>query len=305
MAVPTYTPPNVLLSDAKTGYIPYSTEEITLDAIQQNSAYMQLARAETMTTLQKKFYYMTGIGAYWVSETERIQTSKPTWQEAEMKAHKLGVIIPASREFLTYTVSDFFAQMQPRVAEAFYKKFDQAALYGLDNPYTQSIVNSATTAGQVVTAGANKYDDLNEAMGMIEQHDLSPTGIAARRTQMQVYRGTKDTTGLPIFNAPTAGAPGTLLGLPLSYVPQGSADPASEVTEFIGDWQYARYGILQGIRYEILTEATLTTVAASDASGAPVSLAERDMMALKATMMVGMIVLKDEAFSVIETPATP
>ncbi len=42
-----------------------------------------------------------------------------------MTSKKLGVIIPVSKEFLRYSVTDFFTQMRPAIAEAFAIKFDQ------------------------------------------------------------------------------------------------------------------------------------------------------------------------------------
>lgn len=71
----------------------------------------------------------------------------------------------------------------------------------------------------------------------------------------------------------------------------------------LGDWDYARYGILQGIEYSISEDATLTTLDADDASGKPVSLFERDMFALRATMHIGYMNVKPEAFGAL-TPAS-
>ena len=40
--------------------------------------------------LKRKIYlFSKGVGAYWVSETERIQTSKPEYAQAEMEAKRL------------------------------------------------------------------------------------------------------------------------------------------------------------------------------------------------------------------------
>ena len=50
-----------------------------------------------------------------------------------------------------------------------------------------------------------------------------------------------------------------------------------------------------GINYEILTEATLQGTLDSD--GKPLSLAEQDMVAIKATMRLGFLVVKDDAFA--------
>ena len=45
-----------------------------------------------------------------------------------MRAFKLGVILPVTKEFLNYTYSQFFEEMKPMIAEAFYKKFDEAGI---------------------------------------------------------------------------------------------------------------------------------------------------------------------------------
>lgn len=59
-----------------------------------------------------------------------------------MRSHKLGVIVVASREFLNYTYSQFFEAMKPQIAEQFYKKFDEAGLLNVDNPFAQSVEQS-------------------------------------------------------------------------------------------------------------------------------------------------------------------
>src|SRR5690554_164031 len=136
----TFNPANVLLQDAKTGKIPSEQGELVLKEFLTQSAVTQLAKPEVMTKPVKEFTYLAeGPGAYWVGEAERIQTSKATWLTARMEAKKLGVILPVSKEFLKYTVKDFFAQMGPAIAEAFYTKFDQAALFGNDSPYAAGV----------------------------------------------------------------------------------------------------------------------------------------------------------------------
>ena len=67
-----------------------------------------------------------------------------------MRSHKLGVIIVASREYLNYTYSRFFEAMKPQIAEQFYKKFDEAGLLNVDNPFKQSVEQSATANNNVV-----------------------------------------------------------------------------------------------------------------------------------------------------------
>lgn len=298
MARPDYTPANVMLQDAKTGVIPATEGSLIMKDIMSNSAIMKLAKNEPMEKPKKTFTYLAkGVGAYWVSETERIQTSKPEYAQAEMEAKKVGVIIPLSKEFLKWTASDFFAEVKPLIAEAFYKKFDQAVLFGTDSPYNTAtsgkpLVTGATEKGNEVTDTNNLYADLSAMLGSIEDEELDPNGILTTRSFKSKMRNSLDNNGYPLFDAKS----NNILDLPLSYTGKDVFDKEKSLA-LMGDWDYARYGILQGIEYAISEDATLTTLTASDASGQPVSLFERDMFALRATMHIGYMNLKPEAFS--------
>lgn len=295
-----FNPDTTTMQDAKTGKIPTNTSDQIITTVKNGSALMKLAKAVPMTKPVEEFTYMTGVGAYWVNEAERIQTSKPTFVHAEMRAHKMAVIIPTTKENLNYSVTNFFGLMQPEIAEAFYKKFDEAGFSGVNSPYANSILKAATNATNTIFETANKYDDINEAIALIEEHDLEPNGMATIRKQRVKYRATKDGNGMPIFNTATSNKVDDVLGLPIAYVPK-DAFGSDEAVEFVGDWDKAFYGILRGIEYEILTEATLTTV--KDANGNPLNLAERDMAAIKATFSIGFMIAKEEAFSVVKPAA--
>ena len=301
MAVPNYTPDNVLLQDAKTGFIPQEQGNLVVKDVMRGSAVMQLAKAEEMTAPKKTFTYLAdGLGAYWVSETERIQTSKPQYLQAEMEAKKVGVIIPLSKEFLRYTAKDFFNEVRPLIAETFYKKFDAAALFGTDTPYGDSgkaIFTGATEEGNVIADTGNLYEDANGVISLIEENDHDPNGILTTRSFRGKMRGEADINGRPLFDGPS----NELLGLPIAYT-QGASFDKTKAQALFGDWDYARYGILQGIEYAVSEDATLTTLTADDASGQPVSLFERDMFALRATMHVAFMNVKPDAFGAL-TPA--
>lgn len=295
-----------LLQNARTGTIPTEQGALVLKEVIANSAVMGLAKYEPMTKPKKTFTYLaSGVGAYWVNETDVIQTSKPTWLTAEMEAKKLAVIIPASKEFLNYTVSGFFEAMKPEIAEAFYTTFDLAAMFGVNSPYAagQSIWADINTAGNKIEMNSIPlYDALNGIMGMVEDNDGEPNGFVTIKSNRQKLRGEKGTDGKPIFTDANSGTPSTLLGEPVGYVAkQGWDRTKAEIVT--GDWNFARYGILQGIEYSITEEASLSSIL--DASGNPINLWERDMFALKATMMVGFMKLKDGNFAAITPDVTP
>ena len=302
----TFNPDNVLLQNARTGQIPSEEGTLILKEFLQNSVVAQLAKPEAMTKPVKEFTYLAeGPGAYWVDEAERIQTSKATWLQARMEAKKLGVIIPVSKEFLRYTVKDFFAQMRPAIAEAFYIKFDQAALFGNDSPYAVgvSVWENIEASGNKIELGTeeNLYLDLNALLALVEDGDNDPNGFITTRRFRKDLRGAVDNNNLPIFNDARGGATAQALGLPIGFA-DGKSWDYEKAHLITGDWDYARYGVLQGIEYSISEDATLTTIV--DAEGNPINLFERDMFALRATMHVAFMTLKEDAFAAL-TPIEP
>jgi HK97 family phage major capsid protein len=301
-----FNPENVLLQDAVTGQIPQEQATLVLKEFMQQAAITKLAKYEPMTKPEKKFTYLAeGPGAYWVDEGQPIQTSKPTWLQATLRAKKLGVIIPASKEFLNYTVRDFFDQMRPAIAEAFAITFDLAGLFGVNSPFGagMSVFERADAAGNKVPLNSlgNLYDELNAVLALLEDADKDANGFTTTRKFKQKLRGAKDENGNPIFNDAKAGATSEALGLPIGYVDSKSWDYTKAVL-LAADWNYTRYGILQNIEYKISEDATLTTI--QDENGKPINLFERDMFALRATMHVAFMTLTNDAFAALTPEVT-
>ncbi|MFT4415317.1 phage major capsid protein [Fredinandcohnia humi] len=302
-----FNPANVLLQNAVTGKVPTEQGTLVLKEFMTQSAVTKLAKYEEMTKPEKEFTYLaTGPGAYWVGEGEKIQTSKATWLTAKMVSKKLGVILPVSKEFLRYSVKDFFTQMRPAIAEAFAIKFDQAALYGTSSPFGAgvSVFERATAAGNLLAhdEAGKLYDELNGIMALVEDADKDVDGFTTTRRFRQKLRGAKDSQGLPIFNDATSGATQQALGLPIGYVDSKSWDYTKALL-LAADWDMARYGIPQGMEYKISEDATLTTVLGED--GQPINLFERDMFALRVTQQVGFMTLTDDAFAALTPDVTP
>ncbi|TAI30798.1 phage major capsid protein [Bacillus velezensis] len=303
--MPTFNPNNALMQDSVNGKVPTEQGTLVLKEFMTQSAVTKLAKYEEMTKPEKEFTYLaSGPGAYWVGEGDRIQTSKAQWLTAKMISKKLGVIIPVSKEFLRYSVTDFFTQMRPAIAEAFAIKFDQAALFGVDSPFGKgvSVFEKIKESGNAIALNSlgNLYDELSGVMALVEDADKDVNGFTTTRRFRQKLRGTKDGNGLPIFNDATGGATQQALGLPIGYVDSKSWD-YEKAALLAADWNYTRYGIPQGMEYKISEDATLTTIV--DADGNPINLYERDMVALRITQQVGFMTLTDDAFAAI-TPAT-
>ncbi len=299
-----FNPDTVLLSDMKTGDVPSEQAEIILKKVVDQSLVTKLAQYEPMNALIKKFTYLAeGPGAYWVNEGEVIKTSKSKWLTIEMKAHKLGVIIPVSKESLKYSVTDFFNLHKKEIQDAFQVKFDKSVLFGGEGspfPKGTSVFERATTEGNIVTQTDSPYKDINDLMALIEDADLEPQALATTRRYNKDLRGAMDTRGLPIFNGPREGVTPDVLGMPVAYGDGKSWDREKAVA-IVGDFDNLRYGIPQGIEYSISEDATLTSIIGEN--NLPINLFERDLIALKATMYVAFLTVKADAFAALKPKA--
>lgn len=303
--MPTFNPDNVLLQDAKTGAIPEEQGTLILKETISNSVMMQLAQYEEMTKQKKTFQYLAeGVGAYWVGEGEVIQTSKPQWLTATMEAKKLGVIIPVSREFLQYSVTNFFNEVRPLIAEAFYKKFDEATILNVDNPFVQSLQESVTSESHIVTGDING-DTFFELNDLVNDAGFDVNAYISKKNNRSLLRRVVDgftqedgtiTDPVRLYNR---GA-NTLDGAPVADL-ESTNMKKGEL--FAGNFNYVRYGIPYNLNYSISEEAQLSSMV--DESGNPINLWERELMAIRATMDVGFMVLKDNAFAKIEPTTAP
>lgn len=285
------------LKDELKGFVPTETAAGIMQDVARGSSVIRLSKVEPMNSDKKKFQILAdGPGAYWVGETERIQTSKAEWIFPEIEAKKLAVIIPTTREKLNDSTIDVFAEMRPLIAEAFYKTFDGAALLGTSSPFAKNVLSSAVSAGNEIVTGTNASLDLDVAdlMALIEDKGEDPNGFAGHYGLKNKLRKLRDANGNQLY---VSGVNQTeFYDNPIEFVRNGAFDK-SVAELFAANWNYSIVGIREDISYEILTEATLQSVTMSD--GKPLSLAENDMIAIKATMRIGYLPIKDDAFAVL------
>lgn len=300
MPVQQFNPDNVLLSEKQDGTFTPEMTNVLMKDIAQNSLVMQLGTYVEMNGKQeKKFSFQAdGLSAYWVDEGQKIQTSKPGFAEATMRAKKLGVIILASREYLTYTWSQFFAEMQPQIQEAFYKKIDQAALLNTDNPFAFSVEEAATAAGNVITGEFTQANILALEDAIYEGDNTLNAFVSTNRNHTALRTQSIDAkTGEALYDRQTR----QIDGLPTvisQEVPAG--------TIYAGDWTNMRYGVPYNITFKISEEGTLSTI--KNADGSDVNLFEQELIAMRATMDFAFMTVKDDAFGKLvagEADGTP
>lgn len=296
------------LKDNLVGFVP---KEISYDIIGDvtfGSTVMRLSKVEPMSSDSKRFsVFKNGVAAYWVDEAGKIGTSVPQWEHPEIVAKKLAVTVPVTREKLNDSVIDVFQTVRPEIAKAFYKKIDMACLFGIDSPFNESILSVATAGGMVVALGTNnKLDlDISDVMALIEDKGYEVNGFVSNIAFKNDLRKLRDLNGNQLYVQGITDRQGqrydTLYSLPIEFCRNGAWDRTKAIC-IGGNWDYAVVGVREEIQYEILKEATLSSVTMPD--GSPLNLAERDMLAIKATMRIGFLPVKGDAFAILKPAAT-
>ena len=285
------------MKDELEGFVPKEQAAEIIKKVARGSSVMRLSKLENMTSETKKFPVMTsGAGAYWVGEGKRISTSGATWIFPEVKAKKLAVIIPVTKEKLEDTTIDVFTELQDSIAEAFYQTFDKAAIFGKNSPFATSILGSIDSVGAEVVDNSSVNLDLSasDVMAKVEDAGYEVDGWAASIGLKNRLRKLRDSSGAPIYVDGTDQT--ELYNQPIEFVRNGAWDK-DKALAIAGEWKYSIVGVRDGISYEILKEATLQGTL--DADGKPLSLAEQDMVAIKATMRIGYLCVKPEAFAAL------
>lgn len=287
------------LKDELQGFVPVEQATEIMKDVARGSSILRLSKVSQMESDTKKVPVMTeGAGAYWVGEGERIKTSKAGWIYPELKAKKLAVIIPVTKEKLNDTTINVFSELQESIAEAFYKAIDAAAIFGTNSPFERNIMKCVEKAGNKIEIGTNgegKLDlDVADAMATVEDAGYDVNGFAAKIGIKNSLRKLRDGNGNQLFVDGVNGK--ELYSQPIEFSRNGAWDKTK--AELVGaDWDKSLVGIRESLEYEILKEATLEGTV--DKDGKPISLAEQDLIGIKATMRLAYLPIKDEAFCAV------
>lgn len=289
MTVQTFNPEKVLVSEKKDGKFYGKFTDIIMKEVAENSLVMQLGRYIEMDGKQeKKFIIQTdGVSAYWVNETEKIKTDKPQLIEATLVAKKLGIILVASREALNYTWQRFFDEMKPQIVDAFYKKIDEAGLLGLENPFANSVAKVATDSGAVIQGPIN-YENILKLEEKLYENDIEPNAFVSKVQNRPALREARDGDKKTIYDK----ANNTLDGIIVADMKSKQIKKGDLIA---GNFDHLVYGVPYNITYKISEEGQISTMKNSDDTA--INLFEQEMIAIRATMDIGVLVIKDKAFA--------
>lgn len=289
-----------LLKEELQGFVPVEIAPGIMKNIARGSSILRLAKVEPMESDTKQFQVLAeGPGAYWVEEGKRIQTSKARWIFPEMKAKKIAVIIPVTKEKLKDTTIDVFGELKDSISEAMHQAIDAACLFGTSSPFAKNIFDSAVAAGNFIVDGTSTLDlDVSDVMAKVEE-TTDVNGFVAHNGMKNRLRKLRDANGNQLFINGTDTK--EFYNEVIEFVRSVAWDK-TKADVIAADWSKALVGIRDNLEYEILTEATLQGVV--DADGKPISLAEQDLIGLKVTMRLGFLPIKDDAFSILATKGT-
>lgn len=295
MTVQTFNPEKVLVSEKKDGTFTKKMTDIIMKDVAENSVVMQLGQYHEMDGLQEKTVYVQtdGVSAYWVNETEKIKTDKPEVVPVSLKAHKLGIILVASREALNYTWEKFFEDMKPQIVEAFYTKIDEAGLLGHETPFANSVAKSAKDSNQVVVGPIN-YENLLKLEDKLYEADINPNAFVSKIQNRSALREARDGDKKTIYDKANNTIDGiTTVDLKSKQFKKGDL--------LAGDFNSLIYGVPYNINFKISEEGQISTMKNQD--GTPINLFEQEMVAVRVTMDIAVMVTKANAFAKLTASA--
>lgn len=276
--------------------LPNEVSTEILQKTQEGSMVMQLARQIALPGRGAQIPIIAGDPeAAWVSETGTKAVSNPTLDKKIMQAHKLAVIVPFSDEFARDAAALYDALIA-RLPGVLAKKFDNTVFFG--PPAGTTLANfdnfSGVTGYALDTANKTAYDGLVAADTAISAQGGTVSGYAFSPQGRGILLSAQDADKRPLFvNSVAEGAIARILGAPTHF---GSAaykagtsaagtDPGTpDIVGFAGDWTHAMYGVVEGVKIDYSTDATL--IVGTDTT---INLFQQNMFAVRAEIEVGFV----------------
>lgn len=273
-------------------------EEVSKEIIQSlpvQSTFLRLAnRMPNMTRKQLRIPVLTGNAeAYFVNgDTGLKQTTKLTWDNCYITAEEIAAYVVIPQAVLDDSDYDIWAEVRPRIVEAFGRKIDAAVFFGTSKPtsWPDGIVPAAATAGNYKIITDDLYQDINGEGGIVdkvESNGVPVTSYVGALKLRAMLRGATDTNKQPIFRtAYSNGNAGSMVyelnGGAIDFPTNGSWDAAAALL-LAGDFRYARYAIRQDVTYTMITQGVIT----DDEGKVIINLAQQDSVALRCVMRMG------------------
>ena len=256
--------------------------EIFEGTIRNSKALSMFRRLPNATSDKTKLRVLDTLPlAYFVDESTnngRKNITKMAWDKKYINIAELAVIVPIKENLLNDASIDIWAEVRPRIEEAFARKIDNAMFFGVDKPtdWRAGLVPSVTAVGAEVDETGKLYSDINDVMTKVEESGYNVNGILGGVSLKGKFRMMTDTTGQPL-NTTEIGS------VRREFMDNGVWDKTKS-TLVAGDFSQAVYSIRQDITYKLLDQAVI-----QDPSDGSImyNLAQEDMVALRVTFRMG------------------
>ena len=258
-------------------------DEIFQGVVRESKALSMFKRLPNMTSDKTKLRILDSLPiAYFVDETSnngRKNITKMAWDKKYINAAEIAVIVPIKENDLADADIDIWAQVRPRLVEAFGRKIDDAIFNGVGKPtdWRAGLIPSIITAGaNVIETDNGLYSDINDTMVKVEESGYNVTGLLGGVALKGKFRMMTDKNGQPL-NTTEIGS------LNRTFVDNGTWDK-TKATLIAGDFNEAVYAIRNDITYKVLDQAVI-----QDPTDGSImyNLAQEDMVALRVTMRLG------------------
>ena len=225
------------------------------------------------------------------------RTSRVMWENKYIDAEELAVIVAIPEAVLDDSDYDIWAEVKPKLLEAYGIAFDMAVLYGTNAPavWPTSIVTAATAANHLIVDDGSTSNDLydkimseNGLLSKIEEDGFDNSGFVGHLRMKARLRGLRDANGLPIFKSiykegMQGGTLYNLDGESIMFPKNGAIDPDRSLM-IAGDWSKLMYAMRKDITWKLLTEAVIQDPTTGEIL---YNLAQQNMVALRSCMRLG------------------
>jgi len=259
--------------------LPVDVSNEILAKAQENSAVMKLARQIALPGRGAAIQVITSDPeASWVGETASKPVSNPGLSTKIMRGYKLAVIVPFSNEFRRDAAALYDALIE-RLPAALGKKFDDTVFHG-----TAPGSDFDTFAGVTAQSLASDvYQGLVAADTDIALHGGVVNGYVISAQGRGILLGATDDNKRPLFiNNVSEGAVPVILGARTELSKAAFKSGSPSVVGYAGDWSQALYGIVEGVKIDYSSDATLV-----DGDNNTINLFQQNMFAVRAEIEVG------------------
>lgn len=272
------------LKDNLNGTVPVEIAKEIMKNIIDQASILKVSKKIPMSSDTMVIPKLVNTGsAGWVAEGEEISTTLPTFDYPELKAKKLAIIVPVTREKINDSVENVINEVKQAIADMFATSIDKACLFGVDSPFDTNLLSSI--GSRKIVAGNTLNIDISDCMGLVEDNKYNCSHLLMGTTQKKVLRAlANDNAFKNSLDLDSA------YNTPIEYVRNWDDSKALAIT---GDFSRSIIGTRENMEYEILKEATIKTGAET------INLAQRDMIGIKCTMRMAYLVADDKAFSMI------